>query len=153
MEGSCRPSGSLPQFQATHQSVFSICACFVCFPWHEVPHSYMLHVRDILSYLKSSMTHLCGMSGSPRKTYMEQNNMHDSFSPLRKKCSRNVWGETDLSDPQGRCEHLPQSSRGCQEEEEEKDETSSHHFLKWGCTTPALPRYPLTHAGEKGQEW
>lgn len=84
------------------------------------------------------MAHLCGMSGAPRKAYMEQNNMHDSFSPLRKKCSKNVWGETDLSGPQGRREHLPQSSPGCQEEEK-KDETGSHHFLNEAAQPQPCP--------------
>ena len=37
-----------------------------------------------------------------RDTLTEQNNMHNSFSSLRKTCSKNVWGETDFSDLQGR---------------------------------------------------
>lgn len=35
-------------------------------------------------------------------THTEQDNMHNSLSPLRKTCSKNVWGETDFSDLQGR---------------------------------------------------
>lgn len=117
------------------QPVFSICACLVCFPQHEVPGSCMLHMKDILGYLKSSMIHLYGMSGSPRKTYM-----HHSFPPLRKKRSKN-GEEADLSGPHGRREHLPQSSPGHQEEEEEEeDEPSSSLFLKRKCVIPALPK-------------
>ena len=71
------------------------------------------------------------MSGSPRKTYMEQNNIHSSFSPLRKKILKNVWGETDLSGANGMCEHLPLLlPRFEEEEEEEKDKSNSYFYLK-----------------------
>lgn len=84
------------------------------------------------------------MSGSPRKTYMEQNNMHNSFSPLReKKVFESVWGETDLSGTHGTCKHLPLSSPGYEEEKEENDKTNEK--------VQPSPDASLTNGKEKGQ--
>lgn len=116
--------GLYPQSWAMCQPVFSICACLVCFPNTSPSQLHVTH-EGYSGCLKSSMTHLRGMSGSPRKTYMAQNNMHSSFPPLRKKCFKNAWRETDLSGPHGKCEHLPQPSLGCQEEEERDNQVAT----------------------------
>lgn len=112
------------------------------------PHSCKSHMRVIPGFLKSSVFILCGMRGSPRKAHTEQDNMHNSLSPLRKTCSKNVWGETDFSDLQGRWASI--SSRHPQGAEEGEHRLSGRPFLKWGCGAPALPGCPLTHAREKG---
>lgn len=124
MECSGKPSGSLPTILG-HVSAYVFHLCLLCMlPQHKVLHSCKLHMKAILGYLKSPMIHLCGMSGSPRKTYMAQNNMHSSFSPMRNKCFKNAWGKMGLSDPRGKCEHLPQSSQ-----EERDSQVATYLFL------------------------
>ena len=97
MESSRKPSGPLPRSQATPRSGSCICACLVCFPWHKLPHSCMSHMRDIPGFLKSSVTHPCGMSGSPRETHSRNRTTCITVSLLWGRRAPKMSGEKQTS--------------------------------------------------------
>lgn len=120
MDSSGKPSGSLPTILGNA----SVCVCHLRLPCMLSPtqgpsqlyvthegYSGVLEVIDDSSLWNEWLTKKV-IHGIEQHAY--------SFCPLRKKCSKYAWGETDLGGPHGRCECLPQSTPGHQEKEEKR---------------------------------
>lgn len=89
------------------------------------------------------MIHLCVEWGLTKKsTHMEQDNMHNSLSPLRRDMLQKRLRETDFSDLQGRWASI--SSRHPRRQEEERAQAEQPSLPKVGMYSPALPGYPHT---------